>query len=215
MSLRKIKRLKSKKARLSNCPDDVNTLITKARVYTEKGSFEEAIPIFEKIIRNKPNDVDMLTKLAIVQQKCGNLTESIALYKKAIKIDPEFLPARFSLAETLERYNKVDDAYAEVLAGLEIFPDDASLVIHAAACERRLHEYQNALDRLLKLDPAKLDIAARRYYYFELGRVSNKLKDYDLAFRSFTEGNLAAQKLSQHIDKKYHLRKNKTIFSLK
>ena len=204
MSLRKLKRSKSKKSSRRNSVD-IHALTALARVYTEQGAFEKAIPVFETITRKRPEDVDALTKLAIVHQKCGNLDQAVSCYRKALVLDPAYLPARFSLAETLERYNKVDEAYREVLAGLEIFPDEISLVIHAAACERRLNQYQKAHDRLMKLDPDRMDMFDQRYYYFELGRVSNKLKEYDKAFSSFALGNSASRNLSKQIDKKYYL----------
>jgi thioredoxin-like negative regulator of GroEL len=190
---------------LTRTPDDIQALRALAAVYVEQGLFKEAVPVFEKITRKRPEDVDALTKLAIVHQKCGNLAQSVALYKKALELRPEFLPARLSLVETLERYNKVDEAYSEVLAGLKIFLDDTSIAIRAAACERRLNKYQKALDRLLSLDPGKMEMFDQRYYYFELGRVCNKLKDYDKAFSSFARGNIATRKLSKQIDAKYYL----------
>jgi len=176
-----------------------------AAICTEQGDFVEAAAAYEKIVEITPDDFDAFTKLGILHQKIGNLDQAIGFIKRALAINSEFLPARASLVETLERYNKVEEAYSEALAALKTAPDDVSLNFHAAVCERRLGEVQKAINRLGAVDVGKLDLVEQRQLFFEQGRLYDKAGDYDKAYHSFLAGNSASRKIYEKVDKDYFL----------
>ena len=193
------------KKALDIAPDHVDALKNLGMTYAELGQFDKAASQYEKLVRKIPNDLESQNKLGILHQKCGNLDQAVLVFKKVLGAQPESLAARFSLVEALEQYNKVDEAYTEVLAGLESIPDEASLHALAATCERRLNQFQKGIDRLTRLDITSLSLSYQRQCYFELGRLYDRSGEYDKAYECFAAGNHASERINSSIDKNYFL----------
>lgn len=173
--------------------------------YSEQENFDEAMSAYMKILDFMPDDAEIITKVGILHQKAGRLEPALACFQKVLQAKPDFLPARESLVETLERYNKVDEAYEEALKGLELSPGGPSLNVHAAACERRRGEVRKGIERLSALKDSRLDPSEKRLLCFELGRLHDRAGEYDRAYESFAAGNLASQQLNRGMDKAYFL----------
>ncbi|MCK5194358.1 MAG: sulfotransferase [Desulfobulbaceae bacterium] len=238
MSLRKLKRNKSKKSQQNLTSrygtSDLNGLMKIAQGYLKSGRFQEAekmykqiisafpaseawkslglmytrmmkfnkaIAAYEKVVAANPNDFDVQNKLGILYQKSGNLEVAGSHFQKALRTKPDFLPARFSYAEALEKYNKIEEAYEEVLKGLEFSPNDIELQCLAATCERRLGQVEKALARLSSINENTLSTTHKRQLFFELGRLRHRNKEYEKAYSNFVSGNKAAQQLSGSLKK--------------
>lgn len=170
---------------------------------TEHDEFDRAITAYEKVTELCGPDGDVLTKLGILHQKAGRLEQAVACYTEALAVSPDFLPAYESLAETLERHNKLDEASDVARRGLERHPDHIPLHVQAAACERRQGKYRAGVARLARFAGAGLEMAEQRLFSFELGRLYDKGGDYEKAYDCFSSANQAARQSSAPVDPDY------------
>jgi tetratricopeptide (TPR) repeat protein len=170
-------------------------------VYTRMMKFDKAITAYEKVIAAQPDNFDVQNKLGILYQKSGNLDVAIRYFQEALRIKPDFLAARFSFAEALEKYNKIEQAYEEVLKGLEFSPNDIELQCLAATCERRLGQVVKAKNRLSGINADTLSAIYRRQFFFERAQLQAKNNEYEKAYSDFGAGNEAAKELRGSIEK--------------
>lgn len=190
---------------LGSEPGHLGALRNLGITYAEQEEFDEAVKVYEKLVVKEPGNLNSLNKLGILYQKCGNLDQAIVVFKKVLAVDPEYLAARFSLAEALEHYNKIDAAYTEVLDGLDHIPGEPSLLALAATCERRLGKFDTAIGRLAGIKIDQLDVTNQRQCFFELARLYDRVGEYDKAYQCFTSGNQVSQKINENADKGYFL----------
>lgn len=176
-------------------------------MYTRMLEFDKAIAAYEKVVIAHPDDFDVQNKLGILYQKSGNLEVASRYFQESLRIKPDFLPARFSFAEALEKYNKIEEAYGEVLKGLEFSPNDIELQCLAATCERRLGEAVKASDRLSRINADTLSATHRRQFFFERAQLQAKRKEYEKAYSDFVAGNEAAKELRGSIKKESMLQR--------
>lgn len=174
-------------------------------IHTRMLEFDKAIAAYEKVVAERPDDFDVHNKLGILYQKSDNLEVATRYFQEALRVKPDFLAARFSFAEALEKYNKTEEAYEEVLKGLEFFPHDIELQGLAATCERRLGQVVKAMDRLSRINADALSAAHRRQFFFERARLQAKTKEYEKAYSDFVAGNEAAKELRGSIEKEWML----------
>lgn len=170
-------------------------------MYTRMLEFDKAIAAYEKVVAAHPDDFDVQNKLGILYQKSGNLEVATRYFQESLRIKPDFLAARFSFAEALEKYNKIEKAYEEVLKGLEFSPHDIELQCLAATCERRLGQVVKAMDRLSRINSNTLSATHRRQFFFERAQLQAKSKEYEKAYSDFVAGNEAAKELRGSMEK--------------
>jgi len=176
-------------------------------MYTRMLEFDKAIAVYERVVTTHPDDFDVQNKLGILYQKSGNFEVATRYFQESLRIKPDFLAARFSFAEALEKYNKIEEAYEEVLKGLEFSPNDIELQCLAATCERRLGQEVKAAERLSMINPDSLSATHRRQFFFERAQLQAKSKEYEKAYSDFVAGNEAAKELSGSIEKEWMLQR--------
>ncbi|MCK5606392.1 tetratricopeptide repeat protein [Candidatus Pacearchaeota archaeon] len=174
-------------------------------IYASRNEFNDAISAYEKVLEIHPTDFLTMNKIGGLMQEQGNLHQAISYFNKAISINHEFTGTRYALAETLEKYNKVDDALIVALKGLDIAPDNIPLQVITAICERRLGNYPQSLARLSAIDLANADLSLEQQIHFELGFLYDKEEKSDKAYAHFQEGNNASEKYYRTANPKVQL----------
>lgn len=61
----------------------------RAEALIKSGSYEDAMPLLEGIIRDNPNEPDSLYDLGFVNERMLNFKTAFALYARAVKADPD------------------------------------------------------------------------------------------------------------------------------
>ena len=84
--------------------DQVN--INYATALRKKGFIDEAIKIYNVIIKENPNNHDALNNIAVAYELANNFVKAINFYRKAIKINKYKILYYINLAKTLTRIKK-------------------------------------------------------------------------------------------------------------
>jgi tetratricopeptide (TPR) repeat protein len=120
----------------------------------------------------------------------GNVEEALRAYDEALRIDSACVPALISKALLFELTNQLDEARQVLARALQLEPDNAANQLAMAILERRIGEFDAALQRLRDLDAARLPHASlTSEYHFETARVLDRLGQADAAFAEFIAAN--------------------------
>ena len=182
-------------------PDHIDSWRNIAIIHIDMQEFEKAIVACKKVVEKVPDDYDLFNRLGILFDKRDDLAESTRYFKEALRIKPDFSAASFCFAGMLEKFNKVEAAYGEVLKGLGFAPHDVDLLSMAARCERRLGYLQKAIGRLSGIDSDHLDTVVRINFHFELARLHDMNGDPDKAYAGFSSANQLSRQYNHSIRK--------------
>ncbi|HTS24834.1 MAG TPA: tetratricopeptide repeat protein [Bryobacteraceae bacterium] len=71
----------------------------RAKELMAAGKYEEAIPLYQKLVQGLPGNTGMLMNLALAEHMAGRENESIPHFEAVLKAQPNLVPALLSLAE--------------------------------------------------------------------------------------------------------------------
>jgi tetratricopeptide (TPR) repeat protein len=153
-------------------------LVKKAKKYREGRKYEDAINIYQQILRIDPNEEPAygLWGLSLVEQ--GQYEEAIEKFKKAIEINPNSATAYWSWGHSLRRLKQYDNAIEKFRKALEIKPNYASAYGAWGDCLRytkRFSEAEEKYRKAIEISPEYEDA------YRALGRTFYEQKRYDEA----------------------------------
>ncbi|MCA9015516.1 MAG: tetratricopeptide repeat protein, partial [Planctomycetaceae bacterium] len=146
-------------------------LLNKAAYLNQTGKREEAIKVYDEVLKRKPELTIALVNRGQVQEALKNYTAALADYKKAIEIDPEYWLPHNNLAflyagSEIDEFRKGDQATQHAQQAFELLPTkywvtySALAVAHAATGNfEKAIEMQN---QALKLIPETGQAEARR-----------------------------------------------------
>lgn len=100
----------------------------RAEYMIKSGSYDDAITLLERIIRDNPKEADSLNYLGFANRKIGNFKTAFVYYQRALTADPDHKGAHEYLGELYLQIGDLANAEAQ-LAALR--------VICAVNCEER------------------------------------------------------------------------------
>lgn len=124
------------------------------------GGFEEAVALYQQVLRNRPKDADIYNHLGIAQGKLGRTDEAVRSFETALRLAPKHLDARCNLGVLLVRLGKPHEAVAHLKEVLRLKPDFAEVHSNLGAVYRMLHQGEMAAAHYRKAIAAKPDFAA-------------------------------------------------------
>jgi len=102
-------------------PGGAGVIVNYGWSLTIAGRAEEAIPLFEKVIRLTPfGHSSLYREYGFALRSVGRYEDAISAYKKAIQIAPDNLTAHLNLAITYSLIGRGDEARAEAAEVLRI-----------------------------------------------------------------------------------------------
>jgi tetratricopeptide (TPR) repeat protein len=151
-------------------PVDKNKLVAEATRYVQKGQWDKAIRVYEKILADDPRDVRVLLKIGELQQKKGDpasasdtlhrvakaytdqgfFLKAVAVYKQIVRLTPGDVRVNEKLAALYQQLGIVSDAMTQLQV--------VSQAAEAAGDDRRLLD---VLGRMVELDPEHAGAATR------------------------------------------------------
>jgi len=182
--------------------EDLKKTINIGISLTEKGRFNDAIEIFQKVIEKKPDYDEAYNCLGIAYQKKKEFNKAIEAYKKAIELKPSNKIAHRNLGNLYIDIKNYDEAIAIHEKLITLDPNDAIsyMDLGVALSEKGLFEEGiNQFKKSLAIDP--FNPLAR----WNLGNVYYKMKKWPEAIDEFicsweiNEGALDAQIVSKGI----------------
>ena len=159
-------------------------------VQYQKGQLEEAIAHFESAVAAKPDFPEAFRNMGKALLTAGKLEEAMACFDKALRLRPSYIDAITGKASALERQGKHLAAYKAIEPLLEQRIEHPGLgIIFSEICKKldRCDEAVNYLERLVS--KTELPDNTRTQIHYALGKILDKLDDYDKAFEHFRKAN--------------------------
>ncbi|MBC8319038.1 MAG: sulfotransferase [Desulfobulbaceae bacterium] len=187
MSLRNLKRNKSKKSRQSLSSqygmDDLSGLLRTAQGYLQSGRLPEAEKMYTQIIAAFPASASAHIDLGALYHSQGDLEKAIKHYKQAIANDNNNLQALNNMAQGLQDYGDFDGAAAIYEKIIDIKPAPESWK-SLGLIYSRMFKFDKAIaayKEAVAVNPDDYDV------HNKLGILHGKLGSLDLATRCFQD----------------------------
>ena len=143
---------------LEKKPDFYEATILLGDLLIEKGSYKEAVGIYQDALRYNPTSFDINYNLGIVYTMLNDFQNAKVCYEKAAELNALSYTAKYSLAEIELIYKNLEDAekkFLEVIESEELSAD--------AYCElAKIHLIKNDKDTAIKYANVSIDIDAKR-----------------------------------------------------
>lgn len=124
MSLRKLKRSRSKKSQRQLVSKhgtvDPGKLLQVAQQHLRAGDVREAEQVFKQIITAFPGNAAACNDLGVLYHSQGKIDAAVAFYRKALAIDRNYLQAHINLGRALHQQGRLDEAAAFFEAALRV-----------------------------------------------------------------------------------------------
>ena len=95
----------------------------------------------------------------------GDLPAAEAAYREALYLNPELIPARLNLADLLRSQGREDDARTQLLAALEVAPENGNTLHAIGLLETRNNNPEKALDYLGRAAAQETEGTRHRFVY--------------------------------------------------
>ena len=120
------------------------------------GKYEEAIPIYRKLVAGLPGNTGLVLNLALAQHMAGHDRESIPNFEIVLKAQPGLIPALFSLAQARLALNEPKAAIAlleKVIAAEPTNRDARGMLAGALLDAGRFEQAASQFRELTSLSP--------------------------------------------------------------
>jgi tetratricopeptide (TPR) repeat protein len=161
-----------------------------ARTLNNRGDLHLAEVCLRDALEIHTDDLELHLELATTLRYQGRFEDALAVLDKALEIDPKHPGVIAAQADLFERKSDYDKAYALVRkssAAGEWTTTAADVLIRLC---RRLGCCEEAVEiarRLLAMD--SLQVGSRQQLHYSLGRLYDKLGDFDKAFAECKQAN--------------------------
>lgn len=154
-----------------------------AAIMHNSGNLDDAIAIYEGILKLNPNDFDANHLLGIARRAQGRLAEAEALVSNAVRLRPGNIAAHKSLARVLGSAGKQDQVVAVQDRLTQLAPEDPDVWSERAVLRLAQGKHEEALediDRALALLPTHVNALNNRgVALIHLGRHAEALASLD------------------------------------
>ncbi|WP_405208524.1 tetratricopeptide repeat protein [Aquimarina sp. LLG6339-5] len=176
-------------------PNRITYLLGLVESHQQLEQFEKAEKILQKQIENKPKNAQLLVELGHHYEVQGNSDKANTYYNKALKVfNSNNVNAAYSLAQTFEKYNLLDQAALIYEKGMASNPG-ANFNVQLAKIygeQGKLEKMFDSYLSLLQLQPNYKNIVQRNFNQYI---TEDPLNDANVIFRK-----LLIKKLQQNPD---------------
>ena len=157
-------------------------------IYQKSNQPEKAIQHFQEMLAIDPQSTECHYWIGVIHNLQGNLNTAIKHYNKALKINPKHINSLSNLCDAYEKLQKSDLALKTAQRTLKLAPGNPTASRVYATLLRGTGKAQEGHSLLSKVEiPNDPNIALG--IHFELGKLCDQIKQYDLAYHHFSEGN--------------------------
>ncbi len=96
----------------------------RAKELMAQGRFEEAIPIYQHLVKAIPGNPGLILNLGLAEQMAGHARQAVPHFEAVLKVQPESVPALTSLGMAELQLNEPRAAIAPLEKLLRVQPDD-------------------------------------------------------------------------------------------
>lgn len=179
-----------------------------ANAYILSNKFKEAIPEYEALLIYNPGEKEIILKLGDCYTYINETNKAIKLFKSKLNSvfsDDQYL---YKIAEIYEIASNLDKALEWIKKAREKNVDNEKYLYLHAVIMRRTGDFEEARLLLEQVHLPVRETALTQKIYFELGRLYDRLGDYDLAFKNYKQGNQAQKNNTDknHVNKNHFLK---------
>ena len=159
------------------------------------GKLKEAIQTYNKALLIRSNYVEVFNNKGNVYKDQGKLEKAINEYKKAISFRPNYYEAWSNGADALEKWNRLEQLESWLGKAFLNFTDIPSdLKFYEAKLHWRQKRIKKALSVISKINIEKISQVRQQDYLNLRAKCLEQLKDFDGAFKYYSEMNSLAKK---------------------
>jgi len=153
-------------------------LFQQALQYHQKGQLNEALKVYNQILKINPKHFDALQLTATLFLQCKNYSESLHFFRSALKIKSNFVPALINYGNVLLELEDFDEALKNYDKAIRLEPNNPGAYNNRGNILKDLNRFEEALnnyDIAIQLKPDFTEAHNNR------GSLLNKLKRYEEA----------------------------------
>jgi tetratricopeptide (TPR) repeat protein len=113
--------------------------------------FEEAIPIYEKLVKAVPGNAGLLLNLGLAEEMAGHPARAIPHFEAVLKTEPESVPALASVSMAHLQLNQTREAITPLKKLIALDPGNLNAVGMLADAEMRQNLFEDAAGRYRQL----------------------------------------------------------------
>jgi tetratricopeptide (TPR) repeat protein len=132
-----------------------------ARELMASGHFEEAIPIYQELVKAIPENVGLITNLGVAYHMAGHEREAVTQLTHALKMDPHNLPANLYLGYAYLSLGQAEKAIPHLEVALRAEPSDLGIrgnLAESLFAVRRFQEATVQFEKLAQAAPANPEV---------------------------------------------------------
>ncbi len=157
--------------------------ILKANEFLKKGEYDQAIPIYEKIL--KTNDIaEVHFNLGLIFKIQNKLIQAEKSFAKAVSLKTDFIHAYYHMGNTKYKLKKFDESELNYEKAISLNPKFIEAYINLSRAQRelgRLKEAEENARKALKLDSNFAEANNQlSLVLFDRGRLSDDLQNKDV-----------------------------------
>ena len=168
--------------------------------YALRGQWKlnEAIKIFEKIIKAQPDYYFAYNNMGNVLKDLCRLDEAKVYYQKCININPRHINAYIGLGQILLDFNKLSESEAVFKKALRVEPNNGQLHRHLSQVIKyeKTNSHLSDMENIISNGDATHN--QQMHLSFALGKAYEDMKSYDKAFSYWKKGNFLKKKEIQY-----------------
>jgi tetratricopeptide (TPR) repeat protein len=137
--------------------DDLASESHKAKELMAQGRYEEAIPIYESLVKALPGNPGLVLNLGLAEEMAGHPAEAVPHFEAVLKVQPESVPALTSLAMARLQLHQPGRAIPPLEKLLRLRPDDVAargMLAGAQMSQDQFGEAAEQYQKLTKTDPS-------------------------------------------------------------
>ena len=159
-------------------------------IYQKKGQYEQAEAAYQKALAADPDNVQLHMELGQLYLRSNQIEQAKTEYRKSLALQPDNLDAIAGEAQLLEQSGDIQAAYERIVPYIDQGARHVDMgILFSKLCRHysRCEESADYLEHLLDLSNDQT--TSRSKLHFALGKLYDRLEDYDKAFSHFAEGN--------------------------
>lgn len=161
--------------------NELGELFNQARQLLSEAKYEEAISLFEHILKQDPQHQESLHFLGLTYAQMGKIAQALSLLQQANAVNPEPYVLN-NLANAYKKNNQIEEAITHYLKAIELAPNYAQAHSNLANLYALQDKYEDALEHYIKATHAAPDFSSA---HFNLGLLLLKNNELEAAKTQF------------------------------
>ncbi|MGA2680053.1 MAG: tetratricopeptide repeat protein [Sedimentisphaerales bacterium] len=157
-----------------------------ARTYMKEGKYNEAIPVYEELIKRNYKNAELYYNLAMAFGMQEKYNDSIKYFNKSLELNPSDPDTHKQLGITLLAAGKTDEAIGQFNESLRIKADQSVVYENLGTAYGQLGKYEPAVQnwtRAIELNPDNIDALDKAGWFLAVrGKVSAEKANQAIAY---------------------------------